>query len=362
MKKNIRIISLCFMVLLIKSLCVYAQTTDCSVNYERALLLYNSGMADSALSVMRPCLENNEALNKISKETRTRIFRIAALSSIMNGNPGEAEKYARKMLINQPGYKNNPDESDLQEFRLMLDKITPQPSLRIGLTAGITIPFVKLQKEYTNYELWSEKYTLKGSIGYQFGIVGEKALTKNISLEVEAGISQVMFNYTISGMDVVTSQTVKNLYDQKINWIEVPVSVKYFFNLKSFKPYLEAGVTGRLLINSMEKSGTFGRYWFTNSSNSDKILTTFLTDFENFGLHAGGGACYDFSKFSIRLGIRYNYYLKNSGISSNFDNVTGYDDIGPGEKFHYTDDINLVNLTNLQLSVGILYNLSYKVF
>lgn len=319
-------------------------------------------MADSALSVMRPCLENNDALNKISKETRARIFRIAALSSIMNGNPAEAEKFARRMLINQPGYKNNPDESDLQEFRLMLDKIAPQPSLRIGINGGINIPFIKLQKEYSNYEIQSGNYSVKGSIGYQFGIIGEKSFTRNISLEAGVGISQVMFNYTISGMDVSTFQTVKNLYDQKVNWIEVPVSAKYYFNLSSFKPYFEAGITGRLLINSMEKSGAFGRYWFTNSSNSDRILTTFLGDFENFGILLGGGACYDFSKFSIRLGVRYNYYLKNSGASSNFDNVTGYGDIGLGEKFHYTDDINLVNLTNLQVSVGVLYNLSYKVF
>jgi hypothetical protein len=319
-------------------------------------------MADSALNVIKPCLGNNDALNKISKETRARIFRLAALSSIMTGNPGEAEKYARKMLINQPDYKNKPDESDLQEFRLMLDKITPQPSLRIGLTAGINIPFVKLQREYTNYDLNLGKYSLKGKLGYQFGIIGEKMLTKSISIEAGAAINQVMFDYTVYGINVTTSQSFENLYNQKISWIEVPVSAKYYFNLKSFKPYLEAGITGRVLINSMEKSGTYGRYWFTNSSNSDKILTTFLADFENFGILLGGGACYDFSKFSIRLGFRYNYYLKNSGTSSDFDNVTGYDDIGPGEKFHYTDDINLVNLKHMQVSVGILYNLSYKVF
>jgi hypothetical protein len=43
----------------------------------------------------------------MSKETRARIFRLAALSSIMTGNPTEAEKYSRKMLINQPDYKES---------------------------------------------------------------------------------------------------------------------------------------------------------------------------------------------------------------------------------------------------------------
>jgi hypothetical protein len=319
-------------------------------------------MADSALSVMKPCLNNNEALSKISKETRSRIFRIAALSSIMNGNPSEAEKYARKMLIYQPDYKSQQHEGDLDEFRLILEKISPQPSIRVGIAAGVNIPFVKLQGNYSNYDFNLGKYSLKGRLGYQFGIIGEKMLTKSISIEAGAAINQVMFDYTVSGINVSTFQSFKNLYNQKITLVEVPVLAKYYFNLKSFRPYLEGGITGRLLINSMEKSGTYGRYWFTNSSNSDKILTTFLADFENFGILLGGGACYDFSKFSIRLGFRYNYYLKDSGTSSDFDNVSGYDDIGPGEKFHYTDDINLVNLKHMQVSVGVLYNLSYKVF
>jgi hypothetical protein len=362
MKKIIRIISLFLMVLLIKPLSIFSQTKDCSVNYEKALLLYNSGMADSALSVIKPCLENNEALNKISKETRARIFRIAALSSIMNGNPGEAEKYARKMLINQPDYKNKKAEEDLMEFRLILDKITPQPSLRIGITAGLNIPFVKLQGKYSNYDLQSGKFSLKGHMGYQVGIIGEKVLTKCISVEAGVWLDQVKFKYDILGFNIATSQAVEYLYNQKLNWLEIQVIARYNFKLKSFAPYLEGGISGRILLNSMEKSGNFGRYWFTSSSNSDKILTTFLEDFENFGILLGGGACYDFNKFSIRLDVRYNYYLKNSGSSSNFDNVKGYDDIGSGEKFHYTDDVSLVNLKQLQFSIGFLYNLSYKVY
>ena len=156
--------------------------------------------------------------------------------------------------------------------------------------------------------------------------------------------------------------SIENLYNQNLNYVDIPVLARYYFNLRSFKPYLEGGINGRFLLNSMEKSDAFGRYWFTNSTGSDKILATFLTDFEYFGFLIGGGACYDFNKFSLRLDVRYNHYLENSGASSEFDDITGYDDIGPGEKFHYTDDINLVTMKCVQISVGFLYNLSYKVF
>ena len=187
-------------------------------------------------------------------------------------------------------------------------------------------------------------------------------LTKSISLEAGAGISRIIFDYSHSGIDNATNLSVKYLYNQDITWVEIPVLAKYYFDFKSFRPYVEGGFTGRFLLNAMEKSDDYGRYWFTNSSNSDKILTTFLTDFEYFGILFGGGASYNFKKFSLGLDIRYNYYLKNSTAYSEFDDVVGYDDIGPDEKFYYTDDINLLNMKCLQISIGIQFNLSYKVF
>lgn len=361
MTRIILISRFCLLVVLLKSVIVSAQT-DCSINYEKAVLLFNSGMADSALIVIKPCVENPEALKNISDDTRARIFRLAALSSIMTGDPGEAEKYAKKMLTYQPDYKNTKHEEDLMEFQLMLDKISPQPSFILGITGGVNLPFIKLQKHYSNYELQSGEYTIDEKSGYQVSITGEKALSGNLSVEAAISIIQVNFNYAIAGSDISNGIFIENSYDQKITSLEVPVVARYYFKFKSFRPYLQGGITGRFLLNSMEKSDDFGRYWFTNASGSDKILTTFLTDFENFGILAGGGACYDFTKFSIRLDLRYNNYFNNSAKSSEFDDINGYEDIGSDEKFHYTDDINLIGMKCLQVSIGFLYNLSYKVF
>jgi len=77
---------------------------------------------------------------------------------------------------------------------------------------------------------------------------------------------------------------------------------------------------------------------------------------------AGCGATYDFSKFSLRFDIRYNHNFISSSEVSAFDDVNGYEDIPSGEKFYYTDDINLISLKNIQFSFGFLYNLKYKVF
>ena len=188
---------------------IFAQIEDCSLNYEKALLLYNSGMADSALRIMKPCIENKEMLKNISKETRARIYRLAALSGIMTNNPEEAEKFARKLLINEPDYKDKKNDEDLNEFRLLLDKITPKPSLRLGAAAGLNIPFINLQRKFSNVALQSEKNSFDGIPGFQFGLIGEKVLTKYISLEAGVGLTQATFNYNISGVIYFTLHTCK---------------------------------------------------------------------------------------------------------------------------------------------------------
>jgi opacity protein-like surface antigen len=334
------------------------QTVNCSEIYERALKLYNYGMADSALNILKPCIENKKEMDKVSKEKAGDIFRLAALSSIMNGDPAKAGEYVKQLLKYQPDYKSTPREDDLMEFRMMVNKTYSQPSLRLGVTGGINFPLVTVQKKYSDYPLsYGVGYSLGKRIGYQFGIGGEKTLTKNISLEMEAQLTQILFTYTVNSL-----YSSKNQYNQSIRYAEIPVIVRYYFKGGSVKPYLEGGAVGRISLNKIEKSDVYGRYWFTNSSNSDKILTTFLTDFEQVGLVLGGGLGYDMKKINLTLDFRYNHSFKSSGEVSKFDNVAGFGDITPDEKFHYTDDINLINMKNIQISIGVLYNLSYKVF
>lgn len=358
--KNIKNeISLSILAFFLISLTSTAQVVNCSENYEKALKLYNYGMADSALAVLNPCLENKNTLNKFSKEMGANIYRLAALSSILQGDPDKAEEYIRQLLKYQPDYKNHLRDDDLLEFRIMVNKTYSQPSLRFGVRGGINIPFVKLQKEYSNYETaFGEANGLGRSIGYQFGIAVEKTLAKNISLEVDAEINKILFRYTVNGLS-----SSQNRYDESIIRVEIPVLARYYFPTKSFfKPYLQGGVSGRISLYRMESSAVYGKYWFTKSSNSDRILTTFLTDIEQVGFVIGGGVGYDLKKFNISLDFRYNHSFKNSSQSAKFDSVTGYADIPSDEKFHYTDDIYVISMKNIQISIGLLYNLNYKVF
>ena len=357
MKSLIPCVSLIILALISFSNSSAGQTVNCSDKYEMALQLYNYGMADSALVVLNPCLESKKELGNLSKEASADIYRLAALASIMKGEPGKAEEYVSQLLRVQPDYKHNFKDDDLMEFRLMVNSKLPQPSLRIGFSAGFNIPQLKLQKSYSDYETsFGEAYSLNETTGYQFGIVIENTLTRRISLELTAEIVQILFEYSVNG-----TLTTQYQYDQSIKYAQFPIVIKYYFTNGIVKPFVLGGAVGRISLNNIEKSETYGRYWFTESSNSDKILTTFPTDIEQVGLVLGGGIGCDFKKVNLRFDFRYNHNFK-SGKTSEFDTISGYDDISPDEKFHYTDDINLIGLKYIQISIGLLYNLKYKVY
>jgi hypothetical protein len=362
MKKIIIIVYVFILAICIIPLRITGQTSDCYNNYEKGVIFYNSGMSDSTLATLKPCLNSNAALSKVPRETRSRIYRLAAMSSIMLGDGAKAEEYIRQMLINQPDYKANPNKDDLMEFKQILDKIEVKPSFIAGIMAGTNYPFVNLEKQYSNYSLTDGKYSFKTGLGFQFEAFAEKALTKNISIEAAVGFLSNSFTYEIAGKDPSANLDVLLQYDQKVTSLNIPISAKHYFGKKSFRPYIEAGISVRFLLNQMEKSDEYGNYWFTNSSNTDKILTTFNSDLNFAGILVGGGAILDIGKTSVKIEARYDHYLNNSSAVSNFTSVSGYDDIPSSEKFHYTDDINMINVKTIQISIGLVYSIKYKVF
>jgi opacity protein-like surface antigen len=358
MKKIISCFFACLLALLFFAFDSNVQAQDCAANYEKALQAYNYGMADSALNILKPCLEHPKAMNDVSKETCANIYRLAALSSIMTGNSANADEYITQLLKYAPDYKNNIMDDDLEEFRMILNNKSAQPDLRLGIRAGTNIPFLKLNKYYSDYNAQESYYGLESKFSYQFGIEVEKTLTKRFSLEAGAGFTQILFRYN-------TMNTIEgpNEYDESIAYLEIPVLAKYKFNTRgSFQPYLQGGICGKFSLNDISKSEDFGKNWYTKATDSEYILATFLTDVENIGLVLGGGVEYNLKNSSIRLDLRYIHNFKSSGRESKFDEITGYDDIPSTEDFSYTNDINLINLKNLQISLGYFYNLKYRVF
>jgi len=335
-----------------------AQEIDCGENYGLALTQYNLGLADAALSILEPCLFNKRINKDLTGGESTNIYRLAALSSIMIGNSEAAEKFVREMLKYAPDYAENWREGDLMEFRHMIEGITSQPSLKLGLRAGLNFPLLSLQKNYADPENLGARFSLEGRTGYQLGILSEAAISRNLALEGGLGLQRVSFDYLVQSNLAEDYQ-----FNQEITYLEIPILIRYYLPLKgALKPYLHGGVSCRFSLYLRESSEEFGEYWFTESSNSQNILTTFVSDLENLGIAIGGGVSYKLKTISIGADIRYLHHFNSKEKLAKFDDIQGYEDIPSSEPFGYTNDINLITLSDLQISLVVTYNLKYKVF
>jgi tetratricopeptide (TPR) repeat protein len=335
-----------------------AQEIRCEEQYQLALTQYNYGLADSALSILEPCLLNQRIHKELTRGGSVNIYRLAALSSIMIGNPEDAEKYIKELLKYQPDYAENWREGDLMEFRYMIEGVSSQPSFKLGIWAGFNVPMLTLEKNYTDPEKPGAQFSLDGHTGFQIGAVSEMTISRNLALEAGVGMLHIRFDYQVQDPGIGEYQ-----YEQEITYIEIPILMKYYLPLKgSLKPYLQGGVSGKFSLYLREDSEDYGKYRLTESSNSDNILATFITDLENLGIVVGGGITYNLKNINIGLDIRYAHHLKSEQKLAKFDDILGYEDIPSSEPFGYTNDINLITLSDLQISLIFTYNLKYRVY
>ena len=248
------------------------------------------------------------------------------------------------------------------EFRYMIEGTTSQPSFKMGLRAGVNFPLLNLQKYYADPLGPEANFSLEGTIGFQVGAVGEMAISRNLTVHAGLGMLRVNFDYLIE-----SSQTGDYRYEQKITYIEIPVMMKYYFPMKgALKPYVQGGVSGKFDLYQREKSEEFGNYWFTESSDSDNILATFVSSLENLGIAVGGGIIYHLKNINIGADIHYTHHFNSTSKLAKFDDIQDYEDIpsseSDSERFGYTNDINLITLSDLQISFVLTYNLKFRVF
>ncbi len=105
-------------------------------------------------------------------------------------------------------------------------------------------------------------------------------------------------------------------HQQKLRYLEIPISLRYYFGYQNFKPYLEGIVSYSLLHTANKKAST--NYTQTNELYSSEIQSSVLqSDYSNsyitskFDLGVGAGISYDFNQIILMLGASYNYNLHN---------------------------------------------------
>ncbi len=235
----------------------------------------------------------------------------------------------------------------------------------MGLKAGTNFSKVHLTKEYSvispvNNEETSKEYESFNKPGFQVAL----ELTfyfKGISASLQPTYRTSTFTYAnhyewADAAVPTNSLTLDYYQEQKLEYFEVPLVVKYDILSGNLRPYIQLGGYGAFLINAtktVEVSGLDLASGGENSFTNEPVIVGAKDLFakSNWGLIGGAGVNYNVGNIRINLDIMYRYGMSN--ISSTENRYSNDRLAGVGDAM---DDMTM---DNLSISLGALFPLRF---
>lgn len=130
-------------------------------------------------------------------------------------------------------------KTSLLVFGLLLFVYGARSQSRVGLKAGLNL--ANQTKTMSIPQVPTTKQNTDALVGYQFGVLYKTVLSKNLSLSAEPAFSAIGSSMTLVAPDGKSYDT-----NEKLGYIELPVTLQYAFN----KLYFGAGPSVGLKIFS----------------------------------------------------------------------------------------------------------------
>lgn len=329
--------------LLISLTTTVAKSQDCLEKLYRANKLLDAGNAQGCIALAAPCSDKAN-----DNSVRWQAYRLMSIAYLLQGHADSSKIAAENMLDLNPTYKPNLLK-DSKEFINQLKSIVVIPKFTLGLafSVGANINFVNIPKSYIVSDYQKTYNTQKNS--YQLGTNVDFYLNPKLALEMGLYITgkKYAIDYSFSNWKVNVNE--------RLNYLEIPITAKYIFNSKSrTRIFAQGGLYGGNLLfayNDFE----------SNYNNSEQVFKlTNLNSMDrrnkwNVGFTGGIGAFYQVR--DGHLSLQANYYHSLSKIN---DASTRYSYNDQIYTYYYVDDD--IILHNLAISFGFCRNLNYKVY
>lgn len=313
------------------------QIDSCLTYLKNANSEYEQHSYDKAIALLTKSLDKCN----LYKTDKIQAHKLLALCYLSIDKLEEADKEASTIVKLNPNYA--PDRfRDEPKYSALFAKFSATPIFRIGFQTGINNSIVKVKNRYSIYHgnNSAEFSSYKNQKSFQLGILLEYQLFHNLWINLNG-------MYRVSAYEHLISEVENDLinYSEKLNYIDVPLSLKYYFLKKRFQPYLKAGGTFSYLNNALSAS--------QRTNSTDLVDRTAFRNRNTIGWNVGAGVSYKIKNFVVFGDFQYTQFSKNVNKEG-----TRYLDLVNVFKYYYIDDDFALN--NLQFNVGFLFNLVYN--
>jgi hypothetical protein len=212
-----------------------------------------------------------------------------------------------------------------------------------------------------NYESSAVEKTYDGMLpGGQAGIT-VSFYHRGFSFIFEPAFKTQQFGYGTT-YQWVSEQTPENsleinyAHGVNLQYIQVPVFLRYDFLQGKFRPFVQVGGFYNRLINAKKTVSTSGTDTASGTAGSfqDQEVTfgaTELFNKQNYGIAAGGGVSYDIWNVRFILAVNYMYGMNNITNAENRYNGNPLVDTG--------DVMDDIHLRSIDVSLNCVFPLRF---
>jgi opacity protein-like surface antigen len=343
---------------------VYSQDL-CTRNLQEANESLNLGRFIEVDTLLRKCIKSG-----FTKQERIEALELLALSKLYLDDMEKADSIYLELLTLDPEHTVNPliDPPDLiflhQSFRT-------EPIFSWSTSIGMTYTFPSVIHDDFIYPSTLVRYNdqqsqnivpikdYKPSMGFLMGFNMDFMIYNDIYAGWGFNYSRTVYKYKaqyLTDLFAPSSATqlfYESTFSQNLDWISIPVSIKYQFGKIKLKPYVLGGGSYHALIRSRHNDLTREK---VAGSAETKIERGSSNDTDsknrtNFSLNLGAGFMYKTNGIDyIVVELRYSKFLKNISNGS-----TRYGDIDNQTNIIlYGVALDDYNLTSFDLTVKFL--------
>lgn len=316
---------------------MYAQTDTCDMNMKKANSYFEQRNYDDAIGLLVPII----AHCSLSAEEKIKESKLLISCYLAIDNLEAANKVAGDVMAQNPNYKPDKLKDDPKLYSLFA-KYKPSPVLSVGFFGGINMPAVHVINTYSavHSDAATGLATYSNKTGFQFGAKAEYRVYHEFWVDGAIQYRQTSYEHDL---DSIGNKT--ETYIEKLNYLDIPISAKYYFLKKHVQPYLEAGFDFSFLTGANSTTSRSGSQDITNRTS---LRNTF-----QMGYWGAIGCNYKYNSLLFFIDIRYIYFPGQVNKAG-----TRYSDPVNLWKYYYIDDDFTMNV--MQINIGAAYVLKYR--
>lgn len=320
------------------SLAAAAQTDSCLIRLKEAGTHYDQGNFDQTISILNLTLQACD----LAKQDQVDANKLLLLAYLSIDNLEAADHTAAAIMRADPQY--HPDKfRDDPRLSALFEKYKPEPNTMAGISGGINWPNIDVEKTYSVVHADDDPDlgTYESVIRYQLGAEVERRIYGDLWAQLGLQYRKTTYRHNLNDVQETTIY-----YSENLDYLDVPLSARYYFLSKAFHPFLQAGADFSWLLQALSTTSREGE---SDLVDRTELRTAYMT-----GIFGAAGASYTHKAFRLSADFRYTWF-------SDFVNEEGarYADETNLYKYYYIDDDFKMN--NLQLNISVSYVLAYSI-